>query len=519
MVWLLAGCTGGTASLETSTSTVPVSSTTSSSSTTTTTVVDSEAILSGFLAAVNDSDASGAFDMVVTIDADGVSLATTGSSRASGGDSHVVMESAFADVQSEVLTVDGEVFARDEGGPWIVVDGASLDGGDAVAGSGSDTLAFLGTLSSVEYLGPEIVDGVELHRLATPSEFEFDATLLGLDVPADDISGFEQSFLVDDDGHPVRWDLRFEAETYNAMLGRVADTTFVLEALFHDWGEDQNIEAPDTYSVWHESERFAYRVAYPSTWDVVEELADADGYPMDVFYARSGDEIQVYIYTLDEPSVEPLNAWLGAWRDDTIEYWEGVFGDTVYDVEVAGRSSPVQEFQFTNRRVWHGFYTVAQLSPDTVHEFIWYSSAGIKDGDLERFTDFLSSVAPAGSTAVLLDSLPVGACFDDPTEFDSVGYVAQIPCEEPHDNELFAVLEMPQEDWPGGSAVEEWAVEACDAKFVSYTGEISDESSVDWMALFPLQERWEAGDRSVHCFLWDRELNKLVGSMAQDLEA
>jgi len=520
-VWLVVGCTGGTAQLEISTTTVPEVSTSSSSSTSTTAVVDSESILSGFLAAVTDSDASGSMEIELTVDSAGVSVLSTGSSRASGGDSHVVMEAGFTDLRSELLTVDGEVFARDGDGPWIAFGVDSPDGSNAAAGSGSDTLTFLSTLSSVQYVGLEVVDGAEMHRLATPPEFEFDPSFLGLNIPTADISGFKQSFLVDDDGIPARWDLWFEAATYNAMVGRVADTTVVMEVVFDEWGKDQGIEAPYAYSVWHESDRFGYRVAHSSRWDVSQEPAEDDWDAMDVFYAPIGDEIQVRMLTLDEPAVEPLNAWLGSWRDNTIQDSEGVFGDTVHDIEIAGRMSPVQEFQFVgdDGRRYFGFYSVAQLSPDTVHDFTWYSHGRVEDVDLERFTDFLSTVEPAGSTAVLLDLLPVRTCFDDPTEFDTAGYITPIPCEDPHDNELYAVLEMPHDTWPGRSAAVDWAVDACETQLETYTGDISEESSFDWDAWLPHEEGWQAGARSVQCVLWDHELNKLIGSMAQQLDA
>lgn len=521
MVWLAAACSGNADATEVSTTTIPAMSTTSSSSTTSTTVIDGEAILNGFVTAVTDPDAIGVADMTVTFGAAGVSVSSTGWVRFSGADSHSLMEVAFLETRSEEITIDGEVFVKDGDGPWLAVSASGMDGIDVAEGPGSDTIAFLSTLSSLEYAGRETVEGIELHRLGTPPDFEFDPALLGLDVAAEDISGFEQSFLVDDDGIPVRWDLRFEADTYNVMVGRDALTTLDMEILFHDWGTEQHIAAPDDYWVPYESDQFAYAAALPSKWRVYEELGSEDFAAYDLLLGPLGEEIHVYAYPLEEAAIESFGPWLSEFRSHAADGWGANFDTEPQDVEVAGTWSPLQEFSYPddrNGRIY-GIYVVTQPSLDTMYEFISYSGRGSHDGDADRFREFLATfeLGPArsgeDSGGVSIRTLGVGKCFDDLTGAGDVGFVEPRGCHEPHDNEVFAWFVMPHDAWPGENATNAWADQACYEEFAMYTGETYAESPLDYGWWYPIEETWQAGDRTVICALWDFEGNELVGSM------
>jgi hypothetical protein len=140
-------------------------------------------------------------------------------------------------------------------------------------------------------------------------------------------------------------------------------------------------------------DRFGCPIAYPSRWEVSEEPADDDFDSYDVYCGPMGDEISVYMAPLERAGVEPLNAWIRDFCDYSIENWQGTREDSIVDVDVFGRPSPVQEFQHVDvdgdGSLIHGIYSVAQLTPDTVHEFIWYSSPGNHEEDFERFTSFL----------------------------------------------------------------------------------------------------------------------------------
>ena len=47
-------------------------------------------------------------------------------------------------------------------------------------------------------------------------------------------------------------------------------------------------------------------------------------------------------------------------------------------------------------------------------------------------------------------SLPVGTCFDDQDEAEAISSVPAVDCSEPHDNEVFALIDYTETDeYPG----------------------------------------------------------------------
>ena len=72
-------------------------------------------------------------------------------------------------------------------------------------------------------------------------------------------------------------------------------------------------------------------------------------------------------------------------------------------------------------------------------------------------------------------SLSVGDCFNDPDAFTEVSDVEIVECGEPHDNEVYAVYDIPGDQFPGRTAVQDNAGENCVARFDAYVGREFDE--------------------------------------------
>jgi len=108
--------------------------------------------------------------------------------------------------------------------------------------------------------------------------------------------------------------------------------------------------------------------------------------------------------------------------------------------------------------------------------------------------------------------LEVGQCFNDPDNFEAVSEVEMLDCSEPHDNEVYFLFDITQDDFPGAFAVQELAQTECINNFDSYVGSEFLTSSLDIGAFFPTNETWDQDDREVICFLHDLELAKLTGS-------
>lgn len=127
----------------------------------------------------------------------------------------------------------------------------------------------------------------------------------------------------------------------------------------------------------------------------------------------------------------------------------------------------------------------------------------------------LIAVACGGGKSV--DSLSVGDCFDDPPNLSTdIEKVDAVDCDEPHDNEVYAVAQLPDgagAAYPGRSLVDQYADGLCYAEFEAYVDRDYATSRLDYGYFYPVRDGWEDGDREVLCFLYDYDLAKLSGSM------
>ncbi len=135
-------------------------------------------------------------------------------------------------------------------------------------------------------------------------------------------------------------------------------------------------------------------------------------------------------------------------------------------------------------------------------------------GEPEATRDDAGAVASAG--AVDAFSVELGDCMDQPTstggELEEVDEIKAVPCTEPHDGEVYEVLDLPDGDFPGDEALSATVDEKCGAAFDSFVGMPFDESVLGFFSLQPTQESWAEDDREVACFVGDPEA-KTTGSL------
>ena len=106
----------------------------------------------------------------------------------------------------------------------------------------------------------------------------------------------------------------------------------------------------------------------------------------------------------------------------------------------------------------------------------------------------------------------MGDCFDDPTDA-TITELELIDCSQPHDNEVYANLQVEETLFPGSEVLEAFAFDACLAPFESYVGEPYADSPLDYWFLTPTEESWNrGGDRAITCVLYAADLSKLTGS-------
>ena len=89
-----------------------------------------------------------------------------------------------------------------------------------------------------------------------------------------------------------------------------------------------------------------------------------------------------------------------------------------------------------------------------------------------------------------------------------------VPCEGPHEQEVYHLFELAEGPYPGDEQVEALAREQCAAQFEVYVGVAPAWSGLDFIYVWPGRDIWEMGNRRGGCSLLDATGRDLTGSMA-----
>lgn len=113
---------------------------------------------------------------------------------------------------------------------------------------------------------------------------------------------------------------------------------------------------------------------------------------------------------------------------------------------------------------------------------------------------------PATGTIYFAD-LEVGHCFQDWTEGDT--QVMAVDCSAPHDNEVYYVAELTEDDLPSENDLDSISRGLCFASFEPYVGALPDETTLNYSWLVPGDESWSEGDHTIACYLFAEDRSKL----------
>lgn len=102
-----------------------------------------------------------------------------------------------------------------------------------------------------------------------------------------------------------------------------------------------------------------------------------------------------------------------------------------------------------------------------------------------------------GQGTVTATDVKVGDCLKEIPSSARVMTVDTVGCEESHAGEVYAVLLMPEGDYPGQTAIEEYQ-NKCEPELATYSPDATDDS-VQMYVLYPTEETWNQGDRAVTC--------------------
>jgi hypothetical protein len=118
-------------------------------------------------------------------------------------------------------------------------------------------------------------------------------------------------------------------------------------------------------------------------------------------------------------------------------------------------------------------------------------------------------------------NVQLGDCFQDgdisAEEETEVRSLDAVPCDEPHDNEVYAIFDLPDGDYPGDTEVIELAISGCEEEFADFVGLGYGETSLDVTYLYPLEPTWP-DDREIVCAIYD-SAGPATGTLAGQGEA
>ena len=103
-----------------------------------------------------------------------------------------------------------------------------------------------------------------------------------------------------------------------------------------------------------------------------------------------------------------------------------------------------------------------------------------------------------GSGTVGANEVKAGDCLKELPASGLVLTVDTAPCTEPHKGEIFKIMTMPDGNFPGTAAIEEYQ-NKCAPELDKYSPEASRDPEVGLFVLYPSEDSWGQGDRAVTC--------------------
>lgn len=97
----------------------------------------------------------------------------------------------------------------------------------------------------------------------------------------------------------------------------------------------------------------------------------------------------------------------------------------------------------------------------------------------------------------------LGDCISNFNAEEQISELTVIPCEEEHDQEVYAVFEVPDGDFPGAEAFETQVTTDCIGAFETFVGLAYDVSVLEVQWLEPTEQSWAEGDRELVCTVLD----------------
>lgn len=141
--------------------------------------------------------------------------------------------------------------------------------------------------------------------------------------------------------------------------------------------------------------------------------------------------------------------------------------------------------------LWIGLAVLAVVLLSGLGVGVWYFLNSVKD-------------------KVIATDLAVGDCITDIPNGSLVQAVPKTDCANPHAGEVYAVLTMPDGEYPGQSAINDWQ-NKCPTELQSYSSDALTDDSIGVFVLYPTEQTWSQGDREIVCMATTQD--KRTGSL------
>ena len=109
-----------------------------------------------------------------------------------------------------------------------------------------------------------------------------------------------------------------------------------------------------------------------------------------------------------------------------------------------------------------------------------------------------------------MESVQVGDCYSA-LGTDDVDSLSELPCAQPHENEVFYVYTMNPGPYPSDQQLDRVAEDTCSAHLGDYVGETAIDG-FDFDYILPTQAGWDFGRRSILCSLHRLDGTRITGT-------
>jgi hypothetical protein len=101
--------------------------------------------------------------------------------------------------------------------------------------------------------------------------------------------------------------------------------------------------------------------------------------------------------------------------------------------------------------------------------------------------------------------LEVGTCLNDVDQplAQDLTDIPSVPCNEPHQSEVFSEVIVEGSQYPGVDEVTATATAECMAEFGRFVGLDFAASQLNYHYYYPTSSSWAVGDRSIYCVVFD----------------